>query len=60
MSTSNTYFDWMLDHIWVIVPAQAYVARMLETLKEFPPSQEPAAFNIAKVMEKLQAGVTSA
>jgi arylsulfatase len=60
MTTSNTYFDWLLDHVWVLVPAQAYVARMLETLKEYPPSQEPTSFNIAKVMEKLQAGVSSA
>jgi arylsulfatase len=60
MTTSNTYFDWVFDHVWVLVPAQAYVARMLETLKEFPPSQEPAAFNVAKVMEKLRVGVPSA
>jgi arylsulfatase len=33
---------------------------MLQTLKEFPARQEPASFNIEKVMEKLQAGVTSA
>jgi arylsulfatase len=60
MTTSNTYFDWLLDHVWVLVPAQAYVARMLETLIEFPPSQEPASFNVAQVMEKLRAGVSSA
>ena len=24
--TSNTYFDWMIDRIWVFTPAQAYVA----------------------------------
>ena len=23
--TSNTYYDWMLDHAWVLVPVQAYV-----------------------------------
>jgi arylsulfatase len=33
---------------------------MLETLIEFPPSQEPASFNVAQVMEKLRAGVSSA
>ena len=49
----------MLDHVWVLVPAQAYVARMLQTLVEFPPRQEPASFNIDKVMEKLKAGVAS-
>ena len=32
---------------------------MLQTLVEFPPRQEPASFNIAKVMEKLTAGVGS-
>ena len=41
--TSNTYYDWLLDHAWVLVPAQAYVARMLHTLVEFPPRQEPAS-----------------
>ena len=58
--TSNTYFDWLLDHAWVLVPAQAYVGRMLATLVEFPPRQEPASFTIDEVMEKLQAGVPSA
>ena len=60
MTTSNTYFDWLLEHVWVFVPAQAYVARMLDTLKEFPPSQAPASFSIDQVMEKLQAGAPSA
>jgi arylsulfatase len=58
--TSNTYFDWLLDRAWVLVPAQTYVAQMLQTLIEFPPRQEPAAFNVAKIMEKLQAGIPSA
>ena len=54
--TSNTYYDWLLDHAWVLVPAQAYVARMLQTLREFPPRQEAASFTVAKMMEKLHAG----
>lgn len=57
--TSNTYFDWMLEHIWLLVPAQAYVAKMLETLVEFPPRQEPASFSVDKVMAKLRAGLPS-
>jgi arylsulfatase A-like enzyme len=59
MTTSNTYFDWLLDHAWVLVPAQMYVATMLHTLADFPPRQEPASFNIDKLLEKLQAGVPS-
>ena len=52
--TSNTYYDWLLDHAWALVPAQAYVARMLTTLAEFPPRQEPASFSVDKVLQKLQ------
>jgi arylsulfatase len=58
--TSNTYYDWMIDRAWVMVPAQAYVAMMLQTLVEFPPRQESASFTIGKVMEKLRAGLPSA
>ncbi|MGW2095054.1 arylsulfatase [Promicromonospora sukumoe] len=58
--TSNTYFDWMLDHIWLAVPAQAYVARMLATLVEFPARQEPASFSIDQVLAKLTSGVPGA
>ena len=53
--TSNTYFDWMLDRIFLFIPAQAFVAQMLQTLVEFPVRQEPAAFNLDRVMEKLKA-----
>jgi arylsulfatase len=57
--TSNTYYDWLLDHAWVLVPIQAYVAQMIQVLAKFPPSQAPASFTINKVMEKLQAGIPS-
>ena len=36
-STSNNYYDWMIDRVFLLVPAQAYVANFLETFKEFPP-----------------------
>jgi arylsulfatase len=58
--TSNTYYDWMLDRAWLLIPAQAYVTRMLKTLVEFPPRQEPASFSLDRVMAKLEAGITSA
>ena len=57
--TSNTYYDWVLDHAFLFVPAQAFVAEHLKTIIEFPPSQAPASFSIDKVMAKLQAGITS-
>jgi hypothetical protein len=36
------------------------VAQMLQTLAEFPPSQEPASFSVDKVLAKLRAGMMSA
>jgi len=51
--TSNTYYDWLIDHAYMMVPAQAYVAQFLETFREYPPRQEAASFSLDKVMEKL-------
>ena len=51
--TSNTYWDWYLDHAFLLVPAQAYVGKFLETFKEFPPRQKAASFTIDQVMKKL-------
>ena len=52
--TSNTYWDWMLDRAFMLVPAQVYVGKFLETFKEYPPSQKAASFSLDQVMEKLQ------
>jgi len=56
--TSNSYYDWMLDRIFYFVPAQDYVAQMLESFKKFPPRAQAGTFGIDQVMEKLQ-GSTS-
>ncbi|MDH3580636.1 MAG: sulfatase-like hydrolase/transferase, partial [Hyphomicrobiales bacterium] len=53
-STSNTYYDWMIDRVFLLVPAQVYVGNFLKTFKEFPPRQKPASFSLSKVMEKLE------
>jgi len=57
--TSNTYWDWMLDHAFVLVPAQVFVMEMLQSFVEFPARQKPASFNLDDVLAKLQAGVSS-
>jgi arylsulfatase A-like enzyme len=53
--TSNTYYDWMLDHAFLLVPAQAYAGKFLATFREFPPRQKAASFSLDQVMDKLQA-----
>ena len=52
--TSNTYYDWLLDRAYLLVPAQAYVGQFLETFKEFPPRQKAASFSVDQAMDKLR------
>ena len=51
--TSNTYFDWLLDRAYLLVPAQAYVGNFLQTFQEYPPRQKAASFSLDQVMERL-------
>ena len=57
--TSNTYWDWLLDHAWLVIPAQTMVMRMAQSLVEFPPSQHPASFTVGDMLETLQRGIPS-
>jgi arylsulfatase A-like enzyme len=52
--TSNTYYDWLLEHAYMLVPAQAYVGKFIETFKAFPPRQKAASFNLDDVLQKMQ------
>jgi arylsulfatase A-like enzyme len=54
--TSNTYYDWLLDRAYLLVPAQAYVGNFLATFKEYPPRQKAASFSLDKVLAQLQEG----
>ena len=45
----------MIDRAFMCVPAQAYVAKFLETFEEYPPRMKPGSFTIDKVMEKMKA-----
>ena len=52
--TSNTYYDWLLDHAFAFVPAQAAVGEFLMTFKDYPQRQKAASFNLNEVMEKMK------
>lgn len=54
--TSNTYYDWVLDHAFLLVPAQDYVGEFLKTFQQFPPRQKAASFNLDEVMKTLSEG----
>lgn len=52
--TSNTYYDWLIDRIYLLLPAQAYVGNFLRTFKDYPPRQKAASFSLQQVMETLE------
>ncbi len=56
MQTSNTYWDWVMDCVYLMVPAQAYVGKFLATFKDYPPRMKAASFSLDQVMEKLEEG----
>jgi arylsulfatase len=51
---SNSYWEWVLDRVFAIYPAQRLTAQQIQSFIEFPPRQEPAAFNLDAVLEKMQ------
>jgi len=52
--TSNTYYDWLIDHAFMLVPAQAFVGQFLLTFKDYPQRQKAASFNMDEVLQKLK------
>jgi arylsulfatase A-like enzyme len=54
--TSNTYYDWLLDHAFLLVPVQEGVGKFLMTFKEFPQRQKAASFNVDDVLKNLSEG----
>jgi arylsulfatase A-like enzyme len=51
--TSINYADWLVRHVFIQVPMQAFAAQWLSSFKEFPPRQKPASFNLDEVMRKM-------
>jgi arylsulfatase len=49
------YSRWRVDRLFALVPAQAFVAKWLESFREFPPRQKPASFSLDQVMAQLTA-----
>ncbi len=51
---AGDYKRWRVEHAFVLVPAQTYVAGHLKTYIEYPPRQKPGSFSLDHVLEKLQ------
>jgi hypothetical protein len=50
---SNTYFDWMVDHVPQLYQCQAIVAGQIANYVNYPPRQKAASFNLDAVMASL-------
>ena len=50
------YGRWWVDHMYAFAPAGAYVAKWLQSFREFPPRQKPGSFNLDRVMEAIEKG----
>jgi len=50
--TSNTYWDWVLNHVGQVYGAMDDVGVFVETFKEFPPRSFPPSFVPTTIMEQ--------
>ena len=56
---SNTYWDWLISHAYLIYGMQALVAEQIEAFMKFPPRQKPASFNLDAVLRTLEEASSS-
>jgi arylsulfatase A-like enzyme len=49
--TSNTFWDWQLNHVGQVYGAMDEVFQFVATFKDFPPRSFPPSFNPANIME---------
>jgi arylsulfatase len=52
---SNVYYDWLINHAFLLYEMQAIVAAQIDNFVKYPPRQKPASFNLDAVMRQLQA-----
>ncbi|XZE53956.1 arylsulfatase [Planctomycetaceae bacterium SH139] len=51
---SNTYHDWVIDRAYVLGPMQVVASRFLNTLREYPPSQQPGDWSLSTLEKKIK------
>jgi arylsulfatase len=55
--TSNTFWDWQLNHVGSIYGIMDDVFKFAASFKDFPPRSFPPSFNPANVMEQVKTGL---
>jgi hypothetical protein len=52
------YRRWAGDELWTRLPARAIAGRFIQSLKDYPPSQQSGSMNLDVVMEALATGAS--
>ena len=55
--TSNTFWDWQLNHVQMMYGVIADVAEFAATFKEYPPRSIPPSFNPATIVDNTIKGI---
>jgi arylsulfatase A-like enzyme len=55
--TSNTYWDWQINHVGSVYGTMDDVFQFVETFKDFPPRSFPPSFNPANIVESTLDGI---
>ncbi|MGC1451789.1 MAG: hypothetical protein WA830_17300 [Candidatus Sulfotelmatobacter sp.] len=53
IDNSNSYFEWVFDHVPQLYLVQALVAEQIDNYVKYPPRQKAASFNLDSVMAQL-------
>ncbi len=52
--TSNTYYDWLLSRVYLLLPAAEYVGKFMATFEEYPPRMKAASFTLDDAVTAIQ------
>lgn len=58
--TSNSYYEWMLYHAYIVFAAQAIAGEFAKTFKDFPPRQKAASFTIDDALANMAEAASGA
>ncbi len=50
---SNGYWNWVLEHFYIIPAAAIFIGQQLISYQQFPPRQEALSFNLEKMLAQL-------
>jgi len=55
--TSNTFWDWQMNHVELMYGVMAEIATFAMTFKDYPPRSIPPSFNPATIMDQTIKGI---